>query len=118
VTITMPDAGTRFMTMRDALIVLNSTLPDLRRAFGSKAEVDEVRHLIGTAAAWGSTPDKDAIYLNITHGYDRAPSERRISPGSCRRTGWRRSPSDKPRSGASDDRRAVGWRCGSCPTAL
>jgi hypothetical protein len=52
--------------VRDALIVLNSTLPDLRRAFGSKAEVDPVRHLIGTAAAWGGNPDKDAIYLNVT----------------------------------------------------
>jgi hypothetical protein len=52
--------------VRDALIVLNSTLPDLRRAFGSKAEVDPVRHLIGTASAWGGNPDEDAIYLNVT----------------------------------------------------
>jgi len=52
--------------IRDALIVLNSTLPDLRHAFGSRAEVDPIRHLIGTASAWGGNPDKDAIYLNIT----------------------------------------------------
>jgi hypothetical protein len=52
--------------IRDALLALNSTLPDLRHAFGSKAEVDEVRHLIGTASAWGGNPDKDAIYLNVT----------------------------------------------------
>jgi hypothetical protein len=25
-----------------------------------------VRHLVGSAAAWGGNPDKDAIYLNIT----------------------------------------------------
>jgi hypothetical protein len=25
-----------------------------------------VRHLIGTAAAWGGNPDKDATYLNVT----------------------------------------------------
>ena len=25
-----------------------------------------MRHLIGTAAAWGGNPDKDAIYLNVT----------------------------------------------------
>ena len=52
--------------VRDALIALNDTLPDLRHAFGSKGEVDPVRHLIGTASAWGGNPDKDAIYLNIT----------------------------------------------------
>ena len=36
------------------------------KAFGTKAEVDPIRHLIGTAAAWGGNPDKDATYLNIT----------------------------------------------------
>ena len=38
----------------------------LQEGFGTKAEVDPVRHLIGTAAGWGGNPDKDAIYLNIT----------------------------------------------------
>jgi len=52
--------------MRDALLVMKGTLPDLRKAFGSRFQVDPVRHLIGTAAAWGGNPDKDAIYLNIT----------------------------------------------------
>ena len=52
--------------VRDALLVLGSTMPDFRRAFGKKGEVDPVRHLIATAAAWGGNPDKDAIYLNIT----------------------------------------------------
>jgi hypothetical protein len=52
--------------VRDSLLALNSTLPDLRRAFGSRFQVDQVRHLIGTAAAWGGNPDKDAIYLNVT----------------------------------------------------
>jgi hypothetical protein len=51
--------------VHDALLVLNDTLPDLRHAFGTKAEVDPVRHLIGTASAWGGNPDKDAIYLNV-----------------------------------------------------
>jgi len=31
-----------------------------------KSDVDPVRHLIGSASAWGGNPDKDAIYLNIT----------------------------------------------------
>jgi hypothetical protein len=52
--------------VRDALLVLNSTLPDLRHAFGRKDEVDPVRHLIATASGWGGNPDKEAIYLNVT----------------------------------------------------
>jgi len=52
--------------VRDALLVLASTLPDLRGDFGTKQEVDPVHHLIGTAAGWGGNPDKDAIYLNVT----------------------------------------------------
>jgi len=52
--------------VRDSLLALNSTLPDLRRAFGARFQVDQVRHLIATAAAWGGNPDKDAIYLNVT----------------------------------------------------
>jgi hypothetical protein len=52
--------------VRDALLVLATTMPDFKKAFGTKAQVDPVRHLIGTAAAWGGNPDKDATYLNIT----------------------------------------------------
>ncbi len=53
-------------TVRDALLVLQSTLPDFRKAFGTKDDVDPIRHLLGTAAGWGGNPDKDATYLNIT----------------------------------------------------
>jgi hypothetical protein len=52
--------------VRDALLVLNATLPDLRKAFGRRDQVDPVRHLIATASAWGGNPDKDAVYLNVT----------------------------------------------------
>lgn len=52
--------------VRDALLVLATTMPDFNRAFGSKAEVDPVRHLVGSAAGWGGNPDKDASYLNVT----------------------------------------------------
>ena len=31
--------------------------------FGTKEEVDPVRHLIGTATGWGGNPEKDAKYL-------------------------------------------------------
>ena len=54
--------------VRDALLALSATLPDLRKAFGRRDQVDPVRHLIGTAAAWGGNPDKDALYLNVTPG--------------------------------------------------
>jgi hypothetical protein len=52
--------------VRDALLVLGSTLPDSKRMFGTKDEVDPVRHLIGSAMAWGGNPEKDAMYLNVT----------------------------------------------------
>ena len=52
--------------VRDALVVLGSTIPDWRHAAGRRDEVDPVRHLIVTATGWGLNPDKDAIYLNIT----------------------------------------------------
>jgi hypothetical protein len=52
--------------VRDALLVLGATVPDFRRAFGTKKEVDPLRHLLGTAGGWGGNPDKDATYLNVT----------------------------------------------------
>ncbi|MDQ6435492.1 DUF1254 domain-containing protein [Mesorhizobium sp. LHD-90] len=52
--------------VRDALLVLGSTMPDFKNAFGKKGEVDPVRHLVGTALGWGGNPDKDAFYLNVT----------------------------------------------------
>jgi hypothetical protein len=52
--------------VRNALLVLATTLPDFKKAFGAEGHVDPIRHLIGTAAAWGGNPDKDATYLNVT----------------------------------------------------
>lgn len=52
--------------VRDALLILATTMPDFNKAFGSKADVDPVRHLVASAAGWGGNPDKDATYLNIT----------------------------------------------------
>ena len=53
-------------TVREALIVLGRTIPDSKRTFGTRADVDPVRHLIGSATTWGGNPEKDAIYLNVT----------------------------------------------------
>jgi hypothetical protein len=52
--------------VRDALLALGSTIPDFKGAFGNKAQVDPIRHLIGSAVGWGGNPDKDAYYLNVT----------------------------------------------------
>ena len=52
--------------VRDALIVLGTTIPDTKRMFGKRSEVDPVRHLIGTAILWGGLPEREGLYLNVT----------------------------------------------------
>ncbi len=52
--------------VRDALIALAATMPSFDHAFGTRDQVDPVTHLIGSAAAWGGNPDKDAKYINVT----------------------------------------------------
>lgn len=51
--------------VRDALLVLASTVTDTRRAFGTKDEVDRVQHLIDAASAWGANAPRDAIDFNV-----------------------------------------------------
>ena len=51
--------------VREALVSLADTLPDTKRMFGPKSQVDPVRRLIGSASAWGGNPEKDALYLNV-----------------------------------------------------
>jgi hypothetical protein len=50
---------------RDKLLATAGTLPDLKGAFGSKAEVDPVRHLAGTAVQWGGDPEKYGLYVGF-----------------------------------------------------
>jgi len=52
--------------VRDALVQLGATLPDSKRMFGAKDAIDPVRHLIGSAVAWGGNPEKDAMYFSVT----------------------------------------------------
>ncbi len=52
-------------TVRDALVTLSTTLTDTKAMFGAKYEVDPVRHLIGSAFAWGGNPERDALYLTV-----------------------------------------------------
>jgi hypothetical protein len=51
--------------VRDALLVLASTLPDTKGMFGKKGEVEPVRRLAGVASAWGGIPEKETLYLNV-----------------------------------------------------
>lgn len=51
--------------VRDALLILASTLPDTKGMFGSKQETAPVRFLIGAASAWGGNPEREALYLNV-----------------------------------------------------
>jgi hypothetical protein len=49
--------------VRDALKMLATTLRQTDHMFGTKSEVDPVRHLIGAAVGWGGNPSSAAIYL-------------------------------------------------------
>lgn len=50
---------------RDALLTLARGLHNFDRTFGARADVDPVRHLIGSAAAWGGLPTSEATYVGV-----------------------------------------------------
>ena len=56
--------------VRDALLALAAVGGSFKNAFGTKAQVDPIRHLMGTAAGWGGNPDKDARYVSFTPAND------------------------------------------------
>lgn len=61
---THPDYdGESLDATRATLLKLSQGLPDASRTFGSRSEVDAVRHLIGTAYGWGGLPQYEAFYL-------------------------------------------------------
>lgn len=49
----------------DPLLELSKGLPDSRKTFGKKEDVDPVRFLLGSAFGWGGLPAEEAYYLNI-----------------------------------------------------
>jgi hypothetical protein len=51
--------------IREALLVLATTVKDTSKAFGTKDQVDPMQRLIGAASTWGANPPKDATYLNF-----------------------------------------------------
>jgi hypothetical protein len=52
--------------VRDALVTLGTSLESFHGAFGTRGQVDPVRHLIGSAVGWGGNPERDAMYLSVT----------------------------------------------------
>jgi hypothetical protein len=70
--------------VRDALLVLGATLAvpqlDTKRMFGTKDQVDPVRHLIATGALGVSgLPEKDAFYLGVTPTKNDGTAIQRLS---------------------------------------
>ena len=49
----------------EPVLQLAKGLKRYTQTFGSKAEVNPVHFMIGTASAWGGLPDKDAQYINV-----------------------------------------------------
>jgi len=65
----MPDYETSsFDATRKAVLELAKHLGNLDHAFGSRNEVDPVRHLLATAAGWGGLPDREARYIGVDPG--------------------------------------------------
>lgn len=50
---------------RTALLQLAAGLTGFDRMFGSRDQIDPVRHLIGTAAGWGGLPTTEAAYVGV-----------------------------------------------------
>jgi hypothetical protein len=53
---------------RRAVLELAKHSGGFEHAFGSRDEVDPVRHLLATAAGWGGLPDREARYINFDGG--------------------------------------------------
>ena len=49
----------------EPILQLAKGLKRYTQTFGSKADVNPVHFMIGTASAWGGLPDKDAQYINV-----------------------------------------------------
>ncbi|MGA1838818.1 DUF1214 domain-containing protein [Herbiconiux sp. 11R-BC] len=63
---------------RNALLTLGRGVPAFDRAFGTRAEVDPVMHLLGTAGGWGGLPEYEATYISVNEGLPVADYELRL----------------------------------------
>lgn len=62
----MPDYDSASLdATRDALLALARGLDKFDRMFGARADIDPVRHLIGSAAGWGGLPSSEATYFGV-----------------------------------------------------
>lgn len=68
--------------VREALVALSRTIPDLRYAAGpDKNAVDPVRRIATAASAWGLNPDRDAVYLSVFPEKDDGRTPYRLTVG-------------------------------------
>ncbi|WP_440008903.1 DUF1214 domain-containing protein [Halomicrococcus sp. SG-WS-1] len=49
--------------IRDALITVGETMDNTRNTYGEADEVNPIKHLLGTAIAWGGMPESDTLFL-------------------------------------------------------
>ncbi len=62
----LPDYDEQSQTeTRDALLALARGITTYDHSFGTAAEVDPIRHLLGTASGWGGLPEYEATYVNF-----------------------------------------------------
>ena len=65
----MPDyEQDSFDGTRQAVLSLAAGVTSADSMFGTKADVNPVHHLLGTAAGWGGLPAKEATYLVVNAG--------------------------------------------------
>jgi hypothetical protein len=69
-------------TVRAALLTLAATLPDTKRMYGRRGEVDPVRFLIGAAQGWGANPESEALYLNVVPARNDGVTPYRLKVGN------------------------------------
>jgi hypothetical protein len=65
-------------TTRSALLTLAAGMTAFDRTFGARADVDPVRHLLGTAAGWGGLPTSEATYVGVNPGLPAGRYEVRV----------------------------------------
>jgi Protein of unknown function (DUF1254) len=97
----MPDyEPSSFDATRKAVLDLAKHVGGLDHAFGTREEVNPVRHLIGTAAGWGGLPDREARYVSVAIlAASRATTRSRWE--TCRLTASGRSRSTTPMASLS-----------------
>jgi hypothetical protein len=88
-TFEVPDWDTESQDkVRSALLVLNETLSDANRMFGTPEQTDPVRHLIGAASGWGGNNERDAFYALRTPPQNDGTGVYRVTFGDLPIDSW------------------------------